>query len=227
MKGHAILYTAHELAWIKRHCTKPRREALAEFCRIFGRSDVSLDNFKHLCNRKGWITGRTGCFPKGNVPYNLGQSRPYNANSAKTQFKKGRLPHNTKYLGHERLDNSGYIEISIAETNPHTGYERRYVLKHRYLWEQQHGPVPAGHALKCLDGNRLNTDPANWVLISRSLLPFLNGHRGPNYDQAAPEVKPALLTLAELKCARGKRARGAMTHVEGTASEQRRERGAP
>jgi len=207
MIGHAIAYTAHELAWIKRHCTLPRREAHARFCERFGRADVSLDNYKSICTRNGWGTGRTGCFPKGNRPYNLGQTRPFNANSATTQFKKGNLPHNTKYLGHERVSD-GYVEISVAETNPHTGYERRYVLKHRYLWEQQHGPVPAGHALKCLDGNRLNTDPSNWVLISRSLLPFLNGHRGPKYDQAAPEIKPVILTLAKLKCASGKRKRG-------------------
>lgn len=205
MKGTAIPYTAKELAWIKRHCTMPRREAHAKFCCRFGRTDVTLVHFNALCKRKGWATGRTGCFVKGQVPYNLGMKRPFNANSAKTQFQAGNLPHNTKYLGHERVSKDGYVEISIAETNPHTGYERRYVLKHKYLWERQHGPVPAGHALKCFDGNRLNTDPSNWVLIPRSLLPSLAGRWGLNYDQAAPEVKPVLLTLAKLKDARKQR----------------------
>lgn len=205
MKGTAISYTANELGWIKRHCVKPRRDAHAEFCRTFGRTDVSLINFNALCKRKGWATGRTGHFPKGHVPYNLGIKRPFNANSAMTQFKKGGIPHNVKYLGHERVSKDGYVEISVAETDPHTGFWRRYVLKHKYLWEQQHGPVQAGHVLKCLDGNCLNTDPSNWTQIPRSLLPFLNGHRGPNYDQAAPDVKPAILTLAKLKHARGLR----------------------
>ncbi len=205
MKGTAIPYTAKELAWIKRHCTEPRREAHATFCRRFGRVDVSLIHFNALCKRKGWATGRTGQFVKGQVPYNLGMKRPFNANSAKTQFQAGNLPHNTKYLGHERVDKNGYLEISVAETNPHTGFERRYVLKHKYLWEQLHGPVPQGHALKCLDGNRLNTDPSNWALIPRSLLPSLAGRWGLNYDQAAPEVKPVLLTLAKLKDARRQR----------------------
>ena len=205
MKGHALPYTAKELAWIERHCTLPRREAHARFCRRFSRKDVTLVHFNSLCKRKGWSTGRTGCFAQGHVPYNKGQARPFNANSARTQFKPGNLPHNTKYLGHERVDKNGYLEISVAETNPHTGFERRYVLKHKYLWEQLHGPVPRGHALKCLDGNRLNTDPTNWVLISRSVLPLLNGHRGPNYDLAAPALKPAILTLAKLKRASAQR----------------------
>lgn len=151
--------------------------------------------------RRGDHVGAAYRFPKGHVPHNKGQRMPYNANSAKTQFKKGGVPPNVKYLGHERVNVDGYVEISIAETNPHTGYERRYVLKHKHLWEQLHGPVPAGHCLKCL-GDRLNTDPSNWELIPRALLPFLNGRRGPHYDQAAPEAKPAILTLAKLKRAR-------------------------
>lgn len=206
-KGRYIPYSPKELAWIQKQCVRPRRELHAQFCRTFRRSDVTLDHVKALCTRRKWKTGRTGCFPKGFTPHNKGKRMPYNANSARTQFKSGRLPHNTKYLGHERVTDDGYVEISVAQTNPHTGFERRYVLKHRYLWERLHGPVPAGHVLKSLDGNRLNTDPSNWIVISRGLLPFLNGRRGPNYDQAAPEVKPAILTLAKLKAARSSRVR--------------------
>jgi HNH endonuclease len=123
------------------------------------------------------------------------------ANSAPRclQFKKGHSPHNTKFAGHERLHEDGYVYISINETNPHTGYERRYVLKHKHLWEQQHGPVPEGMVLKCLDGNTENTDPSNCELISRGSLPFLNGFRGPHYASAADELKPAILTLAKVR----------------------------
>lgn len=199
MKGHDILYSRTELAWIKRHRALPRREAHARFCRRFSRTDVSLVNFKALCTRKGWATGRTGRFPTGVTPHNLGKQMPFHANSAQHRFKKGNLPHNTHALGHERVSKDGYVEISIAETNPRTGFWRRYKLKHKYLWELRHGPVPAGHVLKSVDGNRLHTDPSNWTPIPRHLLPFLNGHRGPHYDQAAPDVKPAILTLAKLK----------------------------
>lgn len=201
-RGRSIPYSAKELAWIKARRALPRRAAHALFCRTFGRTDICLDNFKALCTRRGWTTGRTGCFPKGHVPANKGKRMPYNAASAKTQFKKGHRPANMKYLGHERVTVDGYVEVSIAETNPHTGFERRYVLKHRLLWERKHGRVPAGHCLKSLDGNRLNTDPSNWIAVPRALLPFMNGHRGPNYDPAPAAVKPAILALAKLKHAR-------------------------
>jgi hypothetical protein len=196
----AIGWSVAELAWIEAHRTLRRKDAHAMFCAKF--RQIKLGAYAALCKRKGWPTGRDGRIQKGNVPLNKGKKMPYNANSARTQFKKGQLPRNTKFLGHERVSKDGYVEISIDQENPHTGFERRYVLKHKYLWEQKNGPVPAGRCLKSLDGNRLNTDPSNWTLIQRALLPFMNGHRGPNYDSAVPEVKPAILTLAKLKHAR-------------------------
>lgn len=206
MKGTAITYTAKELAWIKRHCTLPRREAHTTFCRVFGRTDVSLINFNALCKRNGWATGRTGCFPKGHVPYNLGQTRPFNANSARTQFKKGnrtgRANENYKPIGTERVTKDGYLERKIHDGMP---LQSRWRAVHLIEWEAVHGPLPKGHCLKSLDGDKRNTDPSNWTLLSRGLLPLLNGHRGHHYDQAAPELKPAILTLAKLKRASAQR----------------------
>lgn len=209
MKGRSIPYTADELTFIQSVSKWPRDEALAAFCQRFGRDDVSLQNFNALCKRKGWMTGRTGCFVKGQEPPNKGKRCPEgkggrHPNARRTQFRKGQEPHNTRYLGHERTDpKDGYIYVSVAEPNPHTGYRRRYVLKHRWLWEQANGPLPDGMALKCLDGNRQNTDPANWEAVPRALLPRLAGgnryHRVTAYDDAPAELKPTILAIAKVK----------------------------
>lgn len=199
MKGRAIAYSSTELAFIEKYREWPRKRVFEAFCREFDRYDVSFGAFTGLCKRKGWMTGRTGRFNPGAVPANKGKKMPFNENSARTQFKRGQLPHNTKYLGHERVSKDGYVEISVAETNPHTGFERRYVLKHKHLWEQVNGPVPEGMFLKCLDSNRQNTDPSNWELMPRATLPYLTGFRGIDYDAAEPELKPAILSVAKLK----------------------------
>ena len=199
MKGRDILYSRAELDFIEAHRTRPRRRLHEMFVEKFGRTDVSLVNIKALCTRKGWMTGRTGRFEKGAVPANKGKSMPYNSNSARTQFKIGHLPHNTKYAGHERLSKNGYVEISIEQTNPHTGFHRRYVLKHRWLWERENGPVPDGMALKCLDGNKQNTDPSNWKPVPRAMLPRLNGIYGRGYDDAPAEIKPSIMAVTELE----------------------------
>lgn len=197
MKGRRIPYSQTELNWVRDNCTLPVAELHQAFCERFNRDDVSASNLNALRKRNGWKTGRTGQFQKGQVSWNKGKPMPYNANSAKTQFKKGQTPHNTNYLGHERVSKDGYVEVSIAETNPHTGYERRYVHKHRHEWEKANGPIPDGHALKCMDGDKTNCDPSNWELISRALLPKLTRKR--RFESLPNELKPTALAVTKLE----------------------------
>lgn len=202
-KGHKIEYGARELAFIERHSTLPRSELYVKFVAAFGRRDVSMANLHALCKRKKWHSGRDGRFAKGIVPANKGRkcapgTGGRHPNARKTQFKKGNLPHNTKYEGHERLSKEGYVEISVRETNPHTGYERRYVLKHRWLWQQQHGPIPSDMVLKC-KGDLLNCDPSNWEIVPRAILPRLNGRFGRGYDDAPQDLKPTIMAVAKLE----------------------------
>lgn len=204
MRKNKIPYTVEELAWIKDHCTLTREKAHNLFCAKFTRTDVTLNNYTGLCKRNGWLTGRDGRMQTGGVSWNRGKKMPYNAASAATRFKKGHSPLNTKFAGHERIrKEDGYVEISINETNPHTGFERRYILKHKYLWEKKNGPIPKGMCLKCIDGNRQNSDPANWELIKRGVLPYLSGRwDGLVFDKAKPEIKPSIMALAKLRHAR-------------------------
>lgn len=204
MKGRPISYSAAELAWLSDNRTLPISDYAAGFAAAFGRADVCAGHLHALRKRKGWKTGRTGQFAPGTVPPNKGKpclpgQGGRHPNARKTQFRKGNQPHNTKFAGHERVSKDGYVEISIEEVNPHTGFERRYVLKHRCLWELQNGPVPEGMSLKCRDGDRLNTEPSNWVLIPRALLPRLNGRFGRGYDTAPADLKPTILAVAKLE----------------------------
>lgn len=200
MKGHPLSYSAEELAWIKANSARPRREARADFCVRFGRTDVTIGAFNSLCKRKGWLTGRNGRYPSGHAPANKGKKMPFNANSAKTQFKPGQLPHNHVGPGHERIDpRDGYVVMIVDEVNPWTGAATRPVHKHRWLWEQANGPIPEGHVLKCLDDDKTNCDPSNWEPIPRAMLPYLQGFRGIDYDAAEPEVKPAIMAIAKIR----------------------------
>jgi hypothetical protein len=214
MKGRSIPYSGVEMVWLEANRLLPISDYARAFNATFGR-DVDAQNLHALRKRKGWKTGRTGFFEKGEIPHNKGKpcepGRGGNhPNARRTQFATGGLPHNTKFLGHERVSKDGYVEISIAQTNPHTGFGRRYVLRHRWVWEQANGPVPKGHALKCLDGNKQNTDAANWDAVPRAFLPRLAGGNRYRqvlaYDDASPEVRPALLTIAELEHKARKRA---------------------
>lgn len=200
MKGHPLSYSAEELAWIKANSVLPRREAHAGFCARFDRTDVTLGAFKSLCKRNGWLTGRDGRYPSGSVPANKGKKMPFNANSARTQFKKGQRGgvalEKYKPIGTERLSKDGYVERKIHDGLP---LQSRWRAVHLVNWEAIHGPLPAGHFLKCLDGDRTNCEPSNWELLPRSMLPYLQGFRGIDYDAAEPEVKPTVLAIAKVR----------------------------
>lgn len=204
--GRHRKYSATELAWLEANRHLPISDYHAGFQAAFDRPDVEAPHLHAMRKRMGWKTGRTGQFSPGQAPANKGKPCPEgvggrSAGARRTQFRKGQEPHNTKHLGHERMTIDGYVEISVAETNPHTGYGRRYVLKHVHLWEAANGPVPEGHCLKSIDGDRSNTDPANWQLIPRAILPRLNGGRSKKhlaYNDASPEIRPMLVAIAKV-----------------------------
>jgi len=210
VKGRGIYYSDEELAWIEARKERPRKLLYSDFQLVWDRPDVSFDNFKSLCTRKGWKTGRTGCFDKGQTPANKGKRMPFNPNSARTQFKKGGVPHTFKGPGQERVDaKDGYVILIVDEPNPWTGAKTRPVHKHRYLWEKANGPVPEGHRLKCLDGDKTNCDPSNWKAIPMAMAPRLNGRFGRGYDDAPAELKPLIMATAELEHAVRTRKKGA------------------
>jgi hypothetical protein len=74
--------------------------------------------------------------------------------------------------------------------------QSRWRFVHLIRWEEVNGPVPGGMKLKCLDGDRTNTDPDNWEAIPQGMLPKLTRKRG--FDHAPQELKPTLMALAKL-----------------------------
>lgn len=207
MKGKAIPYSPAEMAWLEANHSLAIGDYHAAFVAAFGRFDVTAANLNSLRERQGWKTGRTGRFDKGAVPFNKGQQclpgqGGRHPNSRKTQFQAGtrqgvavRL---YKPIGTERISKDGYRERKIHDGMP---LQSRWRAVHLLNWEAENGPVPKGMALKCVDGDRSNVATANWIAISRSLLPRLAGGRHKKlvaYDQAAPELRPAILAAAQL-----------------------------
>ncbi len=208
MKGRAIPYSADEMAWLEENRLMAISDYHAAFVARFGRHDVSQVNLHSLRKRKSWRTGRTGCFSAGQTSWNKGKPCPpgmggRHPNSRRTQFQKGQrtgiAQKHYKPIGYERLTEDGYLERKVNDDLP---FKDRWQLVQRIEWEAANGPIPAGHALKCLDGDKLNTDPSNWEPIPRGVLARLNGGRHKRrlaFDAAEPEVKPILMAMAKLE----------------------------
>lgn len=102
-------------------------------------------------------------FPKGHIPDNKGKKMPPEVYSkvARTMFKKGQPCWNHKEIGSERINVDGYIEIKVAEPN-------KWRCKHRVIWEQNNGKIPAGFNVQFKNHNSLDCRIENLYLISRS-----------------------------------------------------------
>jgi len=202
--GRRRKYSPDELTWLEANRTLPIAEYHAQFCSAFGRADVTRTAVNQLRKKEGWKTGRTGQFDKGTAPPNKGKRCPdgvggRHPNARRTQFAKGGTPHTWRGPGHESIGDDGYVWVVTDQRNPWTGASTWRVHKHRWLWEQANGQVPDGCVLKSLDGNKLNSDPSNWVAVPRGLLPRLNGRSGRNYDTAPAELKPVIMAVAKLE----------------------------
>ena len=105
--------------------------------------------------------GQKHRFKKGHTAHNKGVPMPEHVKEKikHTQFKKGCIPPNVKYDGHERIDVDGYVLFRLSPG--------KYVYKHRYIYEQVHGAIPKDNIIIFKDGNKLNFDIYNLQAITR------------------------------------------------------------
>jgi len=120
--------------------------------------------------RRGDHVGAAFRFQKGQVPANKGLRRPgWGPGRMKaTQFKKGVLNGvaalRFKPIGSTRLVD-GYLYRKLSSIpGP---WAVNWKLEHVRIWEQTHGPVPAGHALVFRNGDRTDIRLENLELITR------------------------------------------------------------
>ena len=128
----------------------------------------------------------SGKFKKGLIPHNKGKklSQETKEKLKPTMFKRGNRPHNAQPVGTETKDKYGYVWVKIAEPS-------EWKLKHHVAYGE---PVPTGHNVIFLDGNKYNFERGNLQLVSNAELMNRNTmHRYP------PELVRLLKTLNKLK----------------------------
>lgn len=130
--------------------------------------------------------GQGGQFKKGLIPHNKGKklSDSTKAKLAKTMFKSGNRPHNTLQVGAETQGKDGYVMVKIAEPNV-------WQYKHHVAYGE---PVPTGHKVIFLDGNKYNFERDNLQLVSNAELMNRN-----TMNRYPPELVRLLKTLNKLK----------------------------
>jgi phage protein len=158
-----IRYTDEEKAFLRSfipgHQNNETRDA---FIKKFGKC-ITTAQVRSFCRNNKVGNGMDTRFKKGNVPPNKGKkmSAEQYAKASRTMFKKGNISHNYRPVGSERVNVDGYIEIKVADPS-------KWELKHRVVWEESNGKIPAGMNLIFKDNNPLNTKLDNLMLVTRA-----------------------------------------------------------
>jgi hypothetical protein len=122
--------------------------------------------------RRGDNVGRDTRFKPGQAAHNKGVKMPGWApgRMRETQFTKGQHPHNWVPIGSTRLY-GGYLQRKIADTR---NMKRDWRCIHVMLWEEAHGPIPAGRAVIFKDRDKANIVLENLELVTREELMIRN-----------------------------------------------------
>lgn len=159
----------------------------------------NLLNIRHKHKFPKKAIPNSGCYRKGDVPWNKGRKMPEETKKKleKTWFKKGQTTHNHRPLGSTRITVDGYTEIKIAEPN-------RWALYHRYLYEKAHGEkLKKNEAVIFADGDKTNFDIDNLVKVSRANLLYLNNNGlifdDPDLTKAGVNVSKVAEKIFDLK----------------------------
>lgn len=144
------------------------------------------EDFKRETSRQMALkNGSNSRFKKGLIPFNKGKKieeylPPEKIEKLKkTSFKKGNIPHNTKYDGYERISKDGYVEVRVAPG--------KFALKHRLIWEEHFGSIPKGKIIIFKDGDKTNLDISNLEMIDREENAIRNNNL-PGYPRELQKV---------------------------------------
>ena len=174
-----------------------------EFGDHFGGKRISA-----ALKRYGILTGLTGRFEKGSVPYNKGKTwADYgtpegHARSRATQFKAGEVhgyaAQREQPVGSERVNRDGYVEVKVADglqARPNCNFR----MKHHVVYEQAHGAIPEGCNVVFADHDKRNFNPDNLVAVPREIWAVIS-HR--HYDYWDAESLRLAMRIAEVDRAR-------------------------
>ena len=130
-------------------------------------TENAIANRKNILGLRSGIVG--GQFQKGHIPANKGKKgymTPEQYEKCKaTMFKKGNIPANHRPIGSERIDKrDGSILVKVKDGQ----LQKNWMSKGRYIYEQAHGKIPAGHKVIFADGDHSNFDLDNLILVSNA-----------------------------------------------------------
>lgn len=167
----ARLFTDDQEQFIRDNAKGIGNQKLAELVNQKYNLNITYQQIKTWKRNHSVTSGLTGHYEKGSIPHNKGKKGKTTGRMAETQFKPGERPMNYKPVGSSRVDKDGYKLIKVRDDGP---WHKRWRHEHKVIWEKENGPIPKGHVLIFLDGNRENISLENLKMITNRQLLAIN-----------------------------------------------------
>ena len=175
-------------------------------------TEFTATGMKQFRQRHGIKSGCTGWFQKEHAPGNKGKKleeyvtdperlADIRARMEPTQFKKGERPINEMPIGSIVINSGGY---KLRKKQMEGSLWERWEFLHRAVWIEHNGEIPEGMVVSFRDGDKLNCDISNLMLITKGESAALTKL---GYRFQDPELTDAGLNVIRLKNAAKKRAR--------------------
>ena len=173
-------YTDEQKAYLKEHCKVSRKLLTEMFNKEFNEHRTVI-GIKTYCKRHGFhkVEGN-GQFVNGHKAWN----KDMPTEELKTHYTKesyanataDTLPRHTKYKIGDRFfnkENGRKVPYILTSTESYVDLKKRGIKESVYVWEKHNGPLDPENFVWNLDGNLMNNDISNLVLIQKKDIPKL------------------------------------------------------
>lgn len=153
-KGAWVLYTEEQKDFIKRQVMIPNntwKNITKYFNEKFG-TNKRWEALKRISTDMGYITGS-------------------NRDKNFTYYPKERYKIGTEIIHNNKGTDYVYVKVD----NKHNG--DNWKLKQHIVWEQAHGKIPKHHTIAFLDGNTLNCELSNLMLVDNKTFYNIVAHK--------------------------------------------------
>ena len=193
------------LRWLKRNYVKRTLpETRLVMNRKFGlcASMRDMKKYRSFLGLKG--RPKSG-FSKGHVPANKGvKMSPEKYRKCKaTMFRKGNVSATVLDMFTIRVRNEGKSAAHKVIKIPDPGRRHgKWVIYSRWLWEQEHGPIPDGGIVVHVNGDPLDCRLDNLRLVDRKVLMIMNHYKSPDPvgDADTDSLRISLAELESVRC---------------------------
>lgn len=178
-------YTPEQKQFIIDNIKGTKYRVLAEMLNSKYGTNKTGNQLKHYCRRHGL---------KNDVSSESGQ------------FKKGHsITNNTeKPIGSERINNEGQLMIKVSNDAEAYKAHKNWKMKKVVIWESYYGTKPDDYTVLNLDGDKMNCDISNLILIEKSESRWLHKF---GYIFSDPQLTLASMYFIRLRKQRIKRER--------------------